>query len=164
LPNALNKLTHTHTHKIRVYSQKKSFKLYPEGYLVEWWIMHLFSFESASSELNFCYLSLNFGCGYFPGKAQSSPQYWRVFCILPKVLSFYLCCSPSWSILLVRKPCRCPTSLIPRDVSHTFAPLPKPERLSFTPDRVTQGSLGDDQAPLLPLKAGLLFKPRFLSV
>jgi hypothetical protein len=52
----------------------------------------------------------------------------------------------------VRKPSRCSTSLIPRGVSHTFAPFPKPERPSFTPDRVTRGSLGGDQAPLLPPK------------
>jgi hypothetical protein len=32
-----------------VHSQKKKkeiFKLYPEGYLVEWWILYLFSWES----------------------------------------------------------------------------------------------------------------------
>jgi hypothetical protein len=72
------------------------------------------------------------------------------FCILPKDLSFYFCCSPSWSILLVRKPGRCLTSLTPGGVSHTFAPLPKPERHTFTLDRVTRGSLGGDHSPLLP--------------
>jgi hypothetical protein len=46
------------------------FKLYPEGYLVEWWMMHLFSCESSSLELNFCYSSLNLNCGYFLEKAQ----------------------------------------------------------------------------------------------
>jgi hypothetical protein len=53
LPNALNKLTHTHK-KIRVHSEKrKSFKLYLEGSQVEWWMMHPFSCESPSLELNF---------------------------------------------------------------------------------------------------------------
>jgi hypothetical protein len=60
------------THKIRVHSQKKkkTFKLYPEGCLVKWWMMHLFFCESPSLEMNFCYPSLNLGCGYFLGKAQ----------------------------------------------------------------------------------------------
>jgi hypothetical protein len=150
------KQIHTHTHT-RVYSQKKKlFKPYPEGYPVEWWMMHLFSCEYTSLELNFCYPSLNLGCGYFLGKAQHprTPPHpvLEVSCILSKVLSFYLCCSPSWSVLLVRKPIRCSTSLIPKGVLHTFAPLPKPERPGFTPDRVTWGSLGGDQIPLLTPK------------
>jgi hypothetical protein len=105
-------------------------------------------------ELNFCYPSLNLGCGYFLGKAQQPPppQVLKVSCILPKVLSFYLCCYPSWSTLLVRKRSRCSTSLIPGGVSHTFTLLPKPERPGFTPDRISWGSLGGDQAPLLPPK------------
>jgi hypothetical protein len=118
--------------------------------------MHLFSCEYTSLELNFCYPSLNLGCGYFLGKAQHprTPPHpvLEVSCILSKVLSFYLCCSPSWSVLLVRKPIRCSTSLIPKGVLHTFAPLPKPERPGFTPDRVTWGSLGGDQIPLLTPK------------
>jgi hypothetical protein len=36
---------------------------------MEWWMMHLFSCESPSLELNFCYSSLNLSCGYFLGKA-----------------------------------------------------------------------------------------------
>jgi hypothetical protein len=80
------------------------------------------------------------------------------------VLSFYLCFCPSWSIFLVKKPSRCSTSLISGGVSHTFAPLPKPERPSFTPDRVIRGSLGGGQFPFCLLKAGLLFKPGFLPV
>jgi hypothetical protein len=74
------------------------------------------------------------------------------FCILPKVLSLYMCCSPLWSILLVRKPDRRSTSLIPWGVSHTFVLLPKPERHSFIPDRVTRVSAGRWSASLLPLK------------
>jgi hypothetical protein len=58
------------------------------------------------------------------------------------VLSFYLCCSPFWFILLVRKPSRCSTSLIPKGVSHTLTQLPKSERHGFTPDRVTMLSAG----------------------
>jgi hypothetical protein len=130
---------------------------------VEWRIIHLFSCESPSLELNFCYLFINLGCGFFPGKAQLTPPILEVSCILPKVLSFYLCCFSSWSILLMRKPSRCSTSLIPRGVSHTFAPFPKPERPSFTPDRVTRGSLGGDQAPLLPLKGRFIIQTRILT-
>jgi hypothetical protein len=124
--------------------------------------MHLFSCEFPSLELNFCFTSLNLSCGYFLGKAQLPPVL-EVFCILPKVLSFHLCCSPSWSILLVRKPSRYSTSLIPRGVSHTFAQLPKPERHGFTPDRVTRVSAGRWSALCL-LQAGLLFEPWFLPV
>jgi hypothetical protein len=43
------------THKIKVYSQKKILKLYPESYLVEWWMMHLVSCEFSSLKLNFYY-------------------------------------------------------------------------------------------------------------
>jgi hypothetical protein len=53
------------THKIRVHSQKNLLKPQPEGYLVEWWMMHLFSCESSPLEVNFCYPSLNLSCGYF---------------------------------------------------------------------------------------------------
>jgi hypothetical protein len=67
-----------------------------------------------------------------------------------------LCYFSSWSILLVKTPGRCLTSLIPRGVLYAFAPLPKPERLCFTPDRVTWGSLGGDQSPLLPPKGRLI--------
>jgi hypothetical protein len=76
----------------------------------------------------------------------------EVPCILHRVISFHLGCSPSWFILLVRKPGRCSTSLIPRGVSHTFTLLPKPERHHFTPYGITWESLGGDQAPLLPPK------------
>jgi hypothetical protein len=62
----------TDTYNISVHSQKKkkSFKLYPEGYLMEWLMMHLFSWESPSMDLNFLLSTSNFGCGCFPGKAQ----------------------------------------------------------------------------------------------
>jgi hypothetical protein len=123
---------------------------------VEWWIMHLFSFESPSLELNFCYLSINLCCGSFQGRAQTSlhPSFERILHFIQSAF-FHCCCFSSWSILLVRKPCRCSTSLIHRGVSPTFAPLSKPESLGFTPDRITWGSLGGDQSPLLPLEAGL---------
>jgi hypothetical protein len=52
----------------------------------------------------------------------------------------------------VRKSGRCSTLPIPRGVSHIFVWLPKPERPSFTLDRVTQSSLGGDRSPLLPSK------------
>jgi hypothetical protein len=42
---------------------------------LECWMMHLFSCESPSLELNFCYPSLNLSCGYFLGKAQP-PNSW----------------------------------------------------------------------------------------
>jgi hypothetical protein len=52
-----------------MHSQKKEkLKLYPEDYPVEWWMMQLFSCESPSLDLNFCYLSLNLTCSYFLGK------------------------------------------------------------------------------------------------
>jgi hypothetical protein len=39
---------HTHTQlECTLKKRKKKFKLYPEGYLVEWWMMHLFSWESS---------------------------------------------------------------------------------------------------------------------
>jgi hypothetical protein len=63
-----------------------------------------------------------------------------------------LCWFSSCSILLVRKPGRCSTSLIPGGDLQTFSQLPNPERPGFTPDRVTWGSLGGDQFPLLPPK------------
>jgi hypothetical protein len=53
--------------------KKPLFKPYPEDYLAQWWMMPLFSCESPSLELNFCYPSLKLGCGYFPGKAQTPP-------------------------------------------------------------------------------------------
>jgi hypothetical protein len=56
--------------------------------------MYLFSYESPSLELNFCYLSHNFSCVYFPGK--SSSPILEVSCILPKVLSL----SPESAIAL----------------------------------------------------------------
>jgi hypothetical protein len=47
LPSTLNKFTHTHTHnKSALLKQEKTFKLCPECYPVEWWMMHLFSWES----------------------------------------------------------------------------------------------------------------------
>jgi hypothetical protein len=55
---------------------------------------------------------------------------------------------------------RCFTSLIPRGVSHTFTLLPKPERHIFTPGKVTQGSLGGDQAPLLLPKGRPIIRTR----
>jgi hypothetical protein len=120
LPNALNKFTHTHTHThtIRVHAQKKkkpNFQIIPRG--LSGGMVDLFSCESPSLEMNFCYPSLNLSCGYFPEKAQ--------------------------------------TPLIPGGVSHTFTLLPEPERHGFTPNRVIRGSLGGDQSPLLPPKAGL---------
>jgi hypothetical protein len=60
---------------------EKSFKLYSEGYLVEWWMIHLFSCESHSLELNFCYPSLNLGCVFSWEKAQ--PPYWRFLAFYP---------------------------------------------------------------------------------
>jgi hypothetical protein len=39
--------THTHTHlKCTLKKKEKIFKLYPEGYPVEWWVMYLFFWES----------------------------------------------------------------------------------------------------------------------
>jgi hypothetical protein len=97
---------------------------------------------------------LNLVCCYFPGKAQHHPPLSSTggFCILLKVLSFYLCCSPSWSILLVRKPNRCSTSLIPGGVSHTFT-CSLNLRDTVSPQIVLLGCLlGGDQSPLLPSK------------
>jgi hypothetical protein len=90
------------THKeLECSVKKKLLKLYQRAsWWNGWWMMHLFSCQSPSLELNFCCPSLNFICGYFP--RNSTPPVLEVSCILPKVL-FYLCYSPSWSILLVRK-------------------------------------------------------------
>jgi hypothetical protein len=87
------KQIHTHTHKIRVHFQKKPniFKPYPEGCLVEWWMIHLFSCESPSLKLNFCYLSFNLSYSYFPGKAQHPPRLvLEISYILPKNAFFLL--------------------------------------------------------------------------
>jgi hypothetical protein len=62
---------------------------------------------------------------------------------------------PLWNRIFVTHPLtsvvavswKSSTSLIPGGVSHTFTPFPKLERPSFTPDRVTWGSLGGDQYP-----------------
>jgi hypothetical protein len=53
-------------------------------------------------------------------KLPLTPPVLEVSCILPKVLSFYLYCFSSWSILLVRKPRRCSTFLPPEE-SHTLS-------------------------------------------
>jgi hypothetical protein len=75
-----------------------------------------------------------------------------------------LCCFSSWSILLVRKPGRCSTSLISRGVSHTFTLLPKPERLGFTPDYPRlRGGLGGAQSPLLPPKGRPIIRTGVLT-
>jgi hypothetical protein len=94
----------------------------------------------------------------------SPPSELEDFFILPKVLSFYLCCSPYWSILLVRKPGRRSTSLIPGGVPHTFALLPKLERPGSPQIGLQGGSLGGYHASFCLLKAGLLFEPGFLPV
>jgi hypothetical protein len=117
-------------------------------------MMHLFSCESPSLEMNFCYPYLNLSCGCFPGRAKApSHQQLEVLCILPKVRSSYMCCSPTWSVLLVRKPDRCWTSLFSGGVSPTFVLFPKHERHSFTSDRVTSVTAGRWSASLPPPKS-----------
>jgi hypothetical protein len=106
------------------------------------------SLLSLPLELNFWYPSLNLSCGYFPGKS-STPKVLEVSCILPKMLSFYLCCSPILVYLEDEKTWWCSTFLIS---FFTFAPLCKPDRPGFIPDRVTRESLGGDQFPLLSPK------------
>jgi hypothetical protein len=79
------------------------------------------------------------------------------------VISFYLCCSPSWSILLVRKLGRCSTSLIPRGVSHSFTPLRNP-RDTVSPQIGLLGCLlGSDQSPLLPPKGRPIIQTQVLT-
>jgi hypothetical protein len=51
-------------------------------------MMHLFSYDSPSLELNFCYPFLNLGCICFPRKS-STPPVLEVVCIFPKELSFF---------------------------------------------------------------------------
>jgi hypothetical protein len=63
-----------------------------------------------------------------------------------------------------KNPVRYSISLIPRGVTHTFAPLPKLERPSFTPDGVTRVSSGRWSDSSSVLKAGLLFELGFLPV
>jgi hypothetical protein len=143
------------THTIRVHAQKNLFKPQPEGYPVEWWMMHLFFCESTSLELNFCYSSLDLSCGYFQGWAQTTPD--------PPCTGGFLHFTQSAFFLFVlflilvylagektQKVFNLPTS---RGVSHTFALLPKPKRPGFTPDIAIQGSLGGDRSPLLPPKS-----------
>jgi hypothetical protein len=60
----------TFTHLECTLKKNKKLKLYPEGYPVEWWMMHPLFCESHSLEPNFCYLCLNLSFGYLPGKAQ----------------------------------------------------------------------------------------------
>jgi hypothetical protein len=139
--------------------KKKNFYIISKGLFHGMVDMLLFSCKSFSLELNFCYQSFNLSCGYFLGKAQSQPQYWRAFCILPQVLSFSVCCSPSWSILLMGKPGRYPTSLIPRGVSHTFTQLPKPERLVSPQTGLLRVLWEVIRLPFCLLKAGLIFNP-----
>jgi hypothetical protein len=137
-------MLYTHTHTQLEYTLRKTFLNHNQRAI--WWndgscICSLV--ESPSLELNFCCPSLNLSCGDFPGTAQLPyPQYWRFLAFYPKCFLFYLCCSFSWSICLVRKPGKCSTFLIPGSISHTFTPLWKPERPGFTPDRVTQGVSG----------------------
>jgi hypothetical protein len=49
-----------------MHSQKNLFKLLSDGMVDDASVL----FESPSLELNFCYLSLSYGCGYFPGRAE----------------------------------------------------------------------------------------------
>jgi hypothetical protein len=49
---------------------EKPLKSCLEGYPSEWWMMHLFSCESPSLELTFCYPSLNLGVTISSGKDQ----------------------------------------------------------------------------------------------
>jgi hypothetical protein len=130
-------------------------------------MMHLFSCESPSLELNFWHLSLNLSCGLFPEKSSTPPPtpppaVLVVSCILPKVLSFYLCCSPCWSVLLVRKPGRCLTSLNAGGVSHTF-PHSLNLRDTVSPQTgLLRGFWGVIRLPFCLPKAGLICKPGFL--
>jgi hypothetical protein len=146
LPNALNKLTHTCTHKIRGHSQKKKKKDNLLNYTQRaiWWngrrcIYSLVSFTLRKwifvthPLTSVVALSL---------KKLTPPPSTGGFLHFTKVLSFYLCCcSPSQSIWLVRKPSRCSTSLILGGVSYTFTQLRTSER-QFHPDRVIRVSSG----------------------
>jgi hypothetical protein len=77
-----------------VHSQKTPFKLYPEEYLVEWWMMHLFSYESPSLGPNFSSHPLMSDVAISWEKLNPAPQILEDFCILSKVLSFSLVLFP----------------------------------------------------------------------
>jgi hypothetical protein len=115
--------------------------------------MHLFSSESPTLKLNFITHHLTSVVVNFREELKPChPPVLEVSCILPKVLSFYLCCSPSWSILLVRKHGRFSTSLIPRGVSYTFA-CSLNLRHKVSPQKGLRGCLlGGDQVPHLLAK------------
>jgi hypothetical protein len=86
---------------------------------------HLFSCESPSLELSFCHSSLNLGCGYLPGKAQTLP-------LQLSQVSHTLSHS---------------TVLLPRSLNLRDRVSPQ--------KAVTSSLWETDQSPLLPLEAGL---------
>jgi hypothetical protein len=128
--------THTCTHTIRVHSQKHLLNYTHRAvqWNDEWYIFSLVSVPLQNWIFVTCPLILVVAIS----QENLTDQYWRFFEFYTKCFCFSLCCSPLLSILLVRKPSRCSTFLIPEKL----ALLPKPERHSFTPDRVTRMSDG----------------------
>jgi hypothetical protein len=61
-------------------------------------MMHLFSCDSPSLELNFCYPSLNLSCGYFLGKAPSPANSQRCLTYFPPYLNLSYWFHPKYVI------------------------------------------------------------------